>query len=167
MGRRLLWVVAGALVAACAFMGGWITGRTGVGSAVAESSLTDLEREFTARMHRSVLVGHFTVQGREPSGARTDRYDISSVAKVGDDLWQFTVRMRHEGMDVTLPITVPMRFVGDTAMIMMTDYSVPTLGTFTCRVFFYGDRYGGTWQHGPTGGLLYGYIERQNNTSGT
>jgi len=166
MARRLVWLVAFALIAVGAFAFGWITGRTGIGSAVAESSLTDVERQFALGMRNAALVGHFTVDGREAPGSSPDRYDISSVAKVGDDLWQFTVRMRHEGMDVTLPISVPMRFVGDTALIMMTDYSLPTLGTFTCRVFFYGGRYGGSWQHGRTGGLLYGSIERQSTASG-
>jgi hypothetical protein len=26
-------------------------------------------------------------------------------------------------------------------------------------VFFYDDRYGGSWQHGQYGGLMYGQIE--------
>lgn len=163
MARRLVWIGAFALVAGVAFATGWITGRTGIGSAVAESSLTDVERQFTTRMREAALVGHFTIDGRETREPRPDRYDVSSVAKVGDDLWQFNVRMRHDGMDAALPITVPMRFVGDTAMVMMTEYSLPTLGTFTVRVFFYGDRYAGSWQHGRTGGLLYGRIERQRD----
>ena len=36
---------------------------------------------------------------------------------------------------------------------------VPTLGTFTARVLFYGDRYVGTWQHGKVGGHMFGKIE--------
>ena len=59
-----------------------------------------------------------------------------------------------------IPIVVPMRFVGDTPMIMMTDHSLPGVGTFTVRVFFYGDRYAGTWQHGAAGGHMTGRIEK-------
>jgi len=45
-------------------------------------------------------------------------------------------------------------------VIMMTDTSLPGLGTFTVRVFFYGDRYSGTWQHGAYGGIMSGRIEK-------
>jgi hypothetical protein len=54
-----------------------------------------------------------------------------------------------------------MRFNGDTPMIMMTDTSLPGIGTFTVRVFFYGDRYAGTWQHGKVGGAMSGRIEKK------
>lgn len=160
---RIALTLLVALLVTGAFAGGWITGRTGMGAAVSEASLSDVERAFTERMRNSALVGHFTVDGRADPGAREDRYDIAQVVKVGDNLWRFDTRMRHEGMDVTLPITVPLQFVGDTPMVMMTEYSIPTVGTFTCRVFFYGSRYGGTWQHGKVGGLMYGRIETSTN----
>jgi hypothetical protein len=33
------------------------------------------------------------------------------------------------------------------------------MGTFTARVFFYGDRYAGTWEHaGRGGGHMFGRI---------
>ena len=53
---------------------------------------------------------------------------------------------------------------GDTPMVSITDFGIPGLdGTFTARVFFYEDRYGGSWEHamerGVFGGLMYGHIE--------
>jgi hypothetical protein len=60
-----------------------------------------------------------------------------------------------------IPIVVPMRWNGDTPMIVMTDTSLPGLGTFTVRLFFYGDRYAGTWQHGAVGGHMSGRIEKR------
>lgn len=158
-GKRILWTAIGTLALAVMFAAGWITGRTGIGARVPDASLSDRERAFTEQMRGAALVGHFTMAGREEP-AHEDRYDIASVAKVGDDLWQFNARMRHDDFDVTLPITVPMQFVGDTPIVTMTDYSIPSLGTFSVRLFFYGDRYAGTWQHGPIGGLMYGRIER-------
>jgi hypothetical protein len=56
-----------------------------------------------------------------------------------------------------------MRWAGDTLMIMMTDTSLPGLGTFTVRVFFYGDHYAGTWQHGEVGGRMSGQIAKQTH----
>jgi hypothetical protein len=143
------------------FVAGWVTARMGLGPAVPASSLSEVERQFTERMAGSALVGHFTMAGRDSDPARADRYDIESVEKIGDNLWRFNARMRHDDFDVTLPIAVPLQFVGDTPVIMMTDYTIPSLGTFTVRLFFYGDRYAGTWQHGQAGGLMYGEIVKQ------
>jgi hypothetical protein len=142
------------------FGGGWIVGRTGIAAGVSPASLNDLERQFTERMRAATLVGKFTVDGRQ-AGDHDDRYDIAGVTKVGDNLWRFDTRMRHSSVDVTMPMTVPVQWIGDTPMVVMTDYSLPGVGTFTCRVFFYGDRYAGTWQHGRVGGLMYGRIEKQ------
>jgi hypothetical protein len=103
------------------------------------------------------LVGSFTVDGAEDRAPREDRYEIESVQKVGDDLWQFRAVVR--GGDGVIPIVVPLRWIGDTPMLMMTDASLPGMGRFTVRLFFYGDRYAGTWQHGEVGGLMSGRIE--------
>ncbi len=139
--------------------GGWLIGRFGIGArAVDPASLSDLEREFTERLRDVVLVGSFTSLGRE--GRSPDRYEITSVEKIDDDLWRFNARMNCCGVDGPIPVMVPMRWIGDTPMIMMTDTSIPGLGTFTVRLFFYGDRYAGSWQHGESGGLMTGRIEK-------
>ena len=143
------------------FGGGWLVGRLGIGSAVNPASLTDLERQFTERMRDVTLIGSFTVAGRDSRPPRSDRYDIKSVEKVGDNLWRFAAGMQCCGVNGAIPVVVPMRWNGDTPMIMMTDTSLPGLGTFTVRVFFYGDRYAGTWQHGAVGGYMSGRIEKQ------
>jgi len=122
------------------------------------ASLTGAERRFAERMRGVTLIGSFTVAGRENRAPRPDRYDVASVEKVGDDLWRFKARCC--GLRGAVPIVVPMRFNGDTPMVMMTETSLPGLGTFTARVFFYGDRYAGTWQHGEAGGHLWGRIEK-------
>jgi hypothetical protein len=160
-GTRLVGLALTGLLLLVVFAGGWVAGRLGIGPAVDPSMLTEAERAFTERMRGSTLVGHFTVAGREAPAASADRYDIASVEKIGDELWRFNARMRHDDFDVTLPIAVPMTFVGDTPVIMMTDYTIPPLGTFTVRLFFHEDRYAGIWQHGSVGGLMYGNISTQ------
>lgn len=137
---------------------GWLAGVLGAGSRVATVDLAEVERQFAEKMQNAALVGSFTVSGREDRGLREDRYDISSVEKVGDDRWRFNAKIGEIG--VTLPIVVTMTFAGDTPIITITDLTIPTLGTFTSRVFFYGDRYAGTWQHGAVGGHLFGKIEK-------
>ena len=142
-----------------AFGGGWIVGRTGMGAAMDPATLPAVERDFIARMNGAALVGRFTVTGREDHVATPDRYDIYSVDKVGEDQWRFNAKIGESGL--TLPIVVRMKFVDDTPMILMTDSTIPGMGTFTARVFFHGDEYAGTWSHaGAGGGHMYGRIER-------
>ena len=141
---------------------GWAVGTFRIGRAVPRASLTELERQFTDQMHGATLVGRFTIAGREDRPASPDRYQISSVEKVGRDDWRFNARIQYGSVDVTLPIVVTMLWAGDTPMITMTDVTIPTLGTFTARVFFYGNRYAGTWQHGNVGGQMFGRIEKSN-----
>ena len=160
--RRVVGFVAAVLVLILVFGGGWVTGRFGIGDAAVEpASLTDLERQFTEQMRNVTLRGSFTIDGREGT-PREDRYDIDSVEKVGDDLWRFNAGMSCCGVNGTIPMVIPMRFIGDTPVIMMTDTSIPGVGTFTVRLFFYGDRYAGSWQHGKVGGLMSGRIEKRD-----
>lgn len=162
--RRAIGVAVGiAAVLLLVFAGGWVVGRFGIGSSPVDPvSLTDLERQFMGRMRNVTLVGSFTIDGGGGRTPRDDRYEIEGVQKVGDDLWQF--RATVPGGDSVIPIVVPMRWVGETPIIMMTDARLPGMGTFTVRLFFYGDRYAGTWQHGEVGGFMSGRIEQQANS---
>ena len=144
------------------FMSGWLSGRLGIGSVVDPASLTDAERQFADRMRNVTMVGTFTVWGREDRTPRTDRYEIASVEKIGEDRWRFNARMDCCGLNgATVPIAVPMRWVGDTPVILMTDTGLPGMGTYSVRVFFYGDHYAGTWQNPKVGGFMSGRIEPQ------
>lgn len=156
--RRALGIALIVLLALALFIGSWLTGRLGIGAVVDPTSLTDAERQFAERMRNVTLVGSFTTDGQEGRVPEPDRYEIVSVEKVGDDLWRFNSKCC--GLNSAVPFVVPMRFNGDTPMVMMTETSLPSMGTFTARVFFYGDRYAGTWQHGQVGGHMWGRIEK-------
>lgn len=156
--RPALGIALIILLALVLFVGGWLTGRLGIGTVADPASLTDIERQFAERMRGVTLVGFFTTDGREDRVPQPDRYEIVSVEKVGDDLWRFSSKCC--GVNSAIPFVVPMRFNGDTPMILMTETSLPGMGTFTARVFFYGDRYAGTWQHGRVGGHMWGRIEK-------
>jgi hypothetical protein len=154
--RRTLGIV---ILLLLAFGAGWIVGRTGLGAAIDPTTLPDVERAFVERMNGAALVGRFTIAGREDRPATPDRYDIYSVDKIGQDQWRFNAKIGETGL--TLPIVVRMQFVDDTPMIVMTDATIPGMGTFTARVFFHGDQYAGTWSHvGSAGGHMFGRIER-------
>jgi hypothetical protein len=164
--RRILGAAVVVTLLILAFGSGWVVGRMGVGSIVDPESLTQVERDFVERMRGVQLVGTFDVAGAADASPREDRYDIHSVEKVGDDLWRFNAGMKCCGLNgATIPVVVPMRWTGDTPTVMMTDTTLPGLGTFTARVLFYGDRYAGMWQHGVVGGNMSGRIERQTSIS--
>jgi hypothetical protein len=141
---------------------GWLAGRAGIGSVIDPATLPPAERAFAERMRNVTLIGSFTTDGRDGRAPEPDRYQIASVDKVGENSWRFNAKMDCCGAagQSGLPIVVPMHFIGDTPVIMMTDTSLPGIGTFTVRLFFYGDRYAGTWQHGTVGGHMSGRIER-------
>jgi hypothetical protein len=158
-GRKLIRVAAILLIVLLAFAAGWLSAKAGLGPTIDPSTLPEVERQFVEKMRGAALVGRFTIAGREDRPATPDRYDIYSVDKVGEDQWRFTAKIGESG--ATLPIVVRMRFADDTPIILMTDAAIPGMGTFTARVFFYGDRYAGTWEHaGRGGGHMFGRIER-------
>ena len=144
-----------------AFAAGWLAGRSGLGSKVNPASLVDCERLFVERMRESALVGVFTTEGDPGRTASPERYEIASVEKVNDELWRFNATMNCCGITGAMPIVVPLRWADDTPMIAMTDTTLPGLGTFTVRLFFYEDRYAGTWHHGERRGQMHGRIERR------
>jgi hypothetical protein len=155
--RFLLKLTVVLFLVMLAFGGGWLAAKAGVGARIDPATLPEMERAFDERMDNVSLVGRFTVSGREDRQAVPDRYDISSIEKVGPKEWRFNARIGE--VDISLPVVVTIEWAGDTPMITLTDLTIPTLGTFTARVFFYGDRYAGTWQHGKVGGHMFGRIE--------
>jgi len=155
--RRWLWTVAGCVLLVLTFGAGWIVATSGIGSTMDPSTLPALERQFAERMRNVSMIGEFTLDGR--SGHREDRYDISSIDKVGENRWRFNARIGEH--DITVPVTVTMQWIGTTPMIIVDDLTIPGLGTFSSRVLFHNDRYAGTWQHGDRGGHLFGRIVRQ------
>jgi hypothetical protein len=120
-----------------------------------------LEKKFAEDMSEVVFSGNYSVtrEGKETPAAM-EKYTIASVSKVKDDLWLFTARIQYGKHDITIPMRLQVKWAGDTPMITLTNLTIPGLGTFTSRVLIYGDRYAGTWQHGNTGGHLWGRIEK-------
>ena len=123
-------------------------------------SQAELEAEFEKTMSGSVLVGKFTVVGKEDQSPKEERYTITKVKKQDDGDWIFACRIQYGDHDVTVPIKLQVEWAGDTPVITLTDLAIPGLGSFTSRVLIYRGWYAGTWQHGKVGGHLFGKIER-------
>ena len=128
--------------------------------AFAAPGKAELHERFEAAMKNVRLKGHFTVTGKDRQPAE-ETYEIQNVQKLGDgDLWVFTARVKYGGKDVTLPMPIPVKWVGEVPVITMQNLTLPGLGTFSAHVVLDGDKYAGTWAHGKVGGHMYGTIEK-------
>jgi hypothetical protein len=120
------------------------------------------EKKFAEALSGAVLVGTFSIDGvKVDKFPLQERYELKSVEKTKDGLWTFTARVTYLKQDVTLPITVPVVWAGDTPMVSLSNSTLPGLGNqLSAKVIFDAGRYAGTWQHGKFGGHLWGRIER-------
>jgi hypothetical protein len=67
-----------------------------------------------------------------------------------------------------MPMIVPVKWAGDTAVISVTDFGLPGFGTYTARVLIYKDQYAGTWgssRQGGPGGVMWGKLEKADATT--
>lgn len=132
------------------------------GTGNAESSeltkpLTPAEKAFVEQMSGATLVGNFTV-GDAAGEAKPERYEIGDVRKVGDGQWLIPTRIVYGDHNVLLPITLPVAWAGDTAVITVDNVGFPGLGTYSARVLIHDGRYAGYWQGAGHGGHLFGTI---------
>ena len=117
-------------------------------------------KEFENSLSGARFSGHFTVDGSDRPPSK-ESYELESVKKFGsEDLWIFTARIRYGNQDVTLPMPLPVKWVGSIPVITIHNLSIPGLGTFSAHVVIDGKKYAGTWSHGKVGGHLYGTISK-------
>jgi hypothetical protein len=129
-------------------------------AAPSAKQIADLEQTLAG----SALVGHFTVTGEEDAGKLSkERYELGEVKHLGKDQWLIPARIKYGEHDVTLPLTLPIRWAGDTPMICLDEMPIPGFGVFTARVMIYRDHYAGFWAGKDHGGHLFGVIERAKN----
>jgi len=121
----------------------------------------ELEKRFADSMSGVTMIGYYT-HGSPEKGKDLpeDRYSITKVTKVKDDIWIFNARIETEGHDLTLPIPLKVLWAGDTPVITLDETSIPGLGTFGARVLIHNHNYAGTWSHGDEGGQMFGRIEK-------
>jgi hypothetical protein len=118
-------------------------------------------------MSRATMVGHFTVTGGgegnelDAGGGKLteERYELGEVKRLESGDWLIQSRIRYGDHDVTIPLTLPIRWAGDTPVICVDDMPIPGLGTFTARVMIYRGHYAGFWTGADHGGHLFGVIE--------
>jgi hypothetical protein len=117
-----------------------------------------LEKELATMLTGAALVGQSTTW-KKPGLSGEERYAIDGMTKLAGDTWLLRTRMKLDGKEWPLPVPVTIVWAGDTAMIQVTDLSMPG-GPYSARVLLYKGQYAGTWLGPGRGGQMFGRIER-------
>jgi len=126
-----------------------------------QPTLNPLEKAFEQSMSGVTLTGHFTRQGG--TGLSDDKYNIDKVTKLKDDLWRFDTRIQYGGNDVKMPVSLHVKWAGDTPVLLLTDEAIAGMGKFTVRIVIYDGHYAGTWSGGKGhGGQMFGDIVKSS-----
>ena len=108
--------------------------------------------------HRRRLKGRYTITGRDVPPA-DESYTIISAKKLPEgDLWRLEARIQYGQWDLTVPITVPIKWADQTPVISIDKLTIPAMGTFSARVLFNNGMYSGTWAHDEVKGQLFGQV---------
>ncbi len=130
---------------------------------------TELDAAFIKMLSNATLEGSFTstADGFDPSKLRSEKYTIGQVKRLEGDFWLIPARIQYGEHDVTIPLMSPVRWAGDTPMIVVDNVGLPGFGTVSARVMFFADHYAGYWKHGKNGGHLFGIITRDGEAKGS
>jgi hypothetical protein len=122
------------------------------------ATLSQLEKQLEETLTNADLVGFFTMGDDRPPKA--ERYTIVSAKKMWGDRWLVTAKFVYGGKEISIPMPLRIPFADDTAVISVTDLTIPGGGTYTARVLIYKNQYAGTWSGGKFSGQLWGKIEK-------
>jgi hypothetical protein len=119
-----------------------------------------LEAALSKMLSGATLEGSFTATGpgTDPTKISREKYTLGEVKKVSGDIWQFPARIEYGGKDITLPIPLPIRWAGDTPVVVVDKIELPGFGSVSARVMFFDGHYAGYWKHGEHSGSLFGEI---------
>jgi hypothetical protein len=130
-------------------------------TAAAAPSQAELEAEFTKMLTNATLTGRWSgVREGQLTDERDESYNITSVTKVEGDKWTVNARVKYKGGEFPLAIPAKVNWAGDTAVLSVSDLTMPGGSTYWARVLFYKNTYAGSWGSagGGVGGLLNGLV---------
>jgi hypothetical protein len=125
--------------------------------------MNDRERVFAEAMSNASLDGNFTITGQKEGDLPrllSESYQLGEVRKVAEGKWLIPARIKYGDKDVTLPLTLPVDWAGDTAVIIVDKVGFPGLGTYSARVLIHDGRYAGYWAGDDHGGHLFGEVKK-------
>ena len=151
------------LVASSSWGGDEGAAKKGAQEEAASRDQAQLEKEFAEKLTGATLLGSFTLDSetQQDLQPKPEKYRIQSVSKIKDETWLFLAGVEYGGKkEIVVPMTLTVKWAGDTPMITLTDLNIPLLGVYSARVLFYGDRYAGVWSGADHGGELFGRITK-------
>ena len=117
------------------------------------------DEKFIKMLSGVVLEGHFLEEGVKGNQLpQKEKYTITKVSKIKDNLFLFQARIEYGEKDITVPLPIPVQWAGDTPMISLKNMGVPGLGTFSARVVFHDGQYAGIWSSKDHRGTMFGKI---------
>ena len=125
--------------------------------------MNEREQAFAAAISGTTLEGHFTISGRNEADLpqlSAENYSLGEVRKVAEGKWLIPANIKYGDKDVTLPLTLPVEWAGDTAVIIVDKVGFPGLGTYSARVLIHDGRYAGYWAGADHGGHLFGVVKK-------
>lgn len=123
------------------------------------SQLSIAQQKFAESLKEVKFIGSFSVKGQDDQPLNREEYYILSAEKLEQgDYWVITTRIKYGDHDVTVPLTMEVKFADQTPVITVDKLVVPGLGTFDARVLVHDQQYAGMWSHGEVGGHLFGKI---------
>jgi hypothetical protein len=132
-----------------------------------DSPGAEREAAFCKMLSGATLEGSFTSTGDGANAEQLSRekYTLGEVKKLQGNMWFIPARIQYGEHDVTIPLMLPVRWAGDTPVIVVDEVGLPGFGTVSARVMFFADHYAGYWKHGKSGGHLFGVITREKNAA--
>ena len=124
---------------------------------------SDPEERFKALFTKATLSGRWAPLKNDELGddRAGDNYKIVSVDKGTGDNWTVNATMKYGDREFNIPVPVQMKFLGDTTLLIVNNFSIPGGGTYSARLMIYERTYSGTWKGQGGGGMLYGTISNQ------
>lgn len=136
------------------------TAVTGDASENARSESPNDRRDRLARyLTGASFEGSFTIDAHEETAPKAESYTITSCEPLAEEnRYRLKVKIRYGDVDGEFPMDLDILWAGATPVITLDAMVIPGLGTFSSRVVIHNGRYAGTWQHGASGGHLFGKI---------
>ena len=124
-----------------------------------------LEAKFQKMLTKAFLSGRWSPIDNAELGQekKEDKYEIVSASKIKDDQWVINAKMRYGKNEMVLPITVQVKWSGDTPVIIVNNLSMGGGRSYSARVLFYDGTYAGSWNSSTGyGGVLYGTVDHES-----
>lgn len=118
--------------------------------------MTPQEKQFQEMLNNVTLTGFFTVG--DNAETREDKYVIERVTKIKEDVWKFEARVLYNKKEFKASVPVPVKWAGETPVLMLANYSIPGQGIFSARILMHNGMYAGTWGAQDHGGKMFGKI---------